>query len=350
MPISVLPHNLCSYSQFSNFQQKRVYEAEKRFYKNIEEIKAKGPASRQFNIDYNNVLGRGHYATVHLAEEKNFGGHFALKRIAINKSRIQSLVNEVNAMMSMGQHPNIVQLHDVFITEDEVQLVMELMQGGELFDRMVERGPYSEAMASTHIRKIGEALAFMHGKGIVHRDLKPENLILVDKSENSELKIADFGLSKIMNDPSDVMQTVCGTWAYAAPEINPGLMRSVKAGYTAKVDMWSVGVILFVMLAAYHPFDPDGDATDAQLMSNIRKGHFDFKDKGWDHISQDAKDLIKKLIESDPEKRFNATQLLSHRWITGVAPRHDITPTIAKDLRNYYRPDSARNMQMDIGM
>ena len=115
----------------------------------------------------------------------------------------------------------------MFLTETEVQLVMELLRGGELFDRMVERGPYSEAEASRHVRKIGEALQYLHSKGIVHRDLKPENLILTDKSADAELKIADFGLSKIVEDiASSTMATACGTWAYAAPEVRgPGAFQ-----------------------------------------------------------------------------------------------------------------------------
>lgn len=264
-------------------------------------------------------------------------------------------------LMQVGRHPNIVELKDVFLTETEVLLVMELLTGGELFDRMVEAGPYSEVEASRHIRKIGEALRFIHSKGIVHRDLKPENLLLVDKSPTSELKIADFGLSKIVdNINSATMTTVCGTWAYCSPEVRrPGMMAMTTphqvhnlatpgpeggAGptvmvpsYNFKVDLWSTGVILYVILAAFHPFDPDGTCSDQQLWSNICKGVFTFDDPAWEGISEGAKDLIRHLIVVDPEKRYGTEELLRHPWVTQSAevPRTPITLSIDANLAKF---------------
>jgi len=305
----------------------------------METLLGKGPISDYYDVDHNTILGRGHYATVNLGRNKATGEKVAVKRIQISKSRVEALKREVEVLRKVGQHPNIVTLYDIFITESELILVLELLTGGELFDRMVEKGPYSEREASHHIRKIGQALKFLHRSGIVHRDLKPENLLLAHKGDDSELKIADFGLANVVdNIENATMKTVCGTWAYCAPEVKTSIQKEGgPASYTAKVDLWSVGVILFVILGAYHPFDADGDASDAQLWQNICSGVFDFDDPAWDHISEDAKDLIRNLIVVDPEKRFNTDQLLEHRWIRQQAsvPATPITPNIDRHLTDF---------------
>jgi calcium/calmodulin-dependent protein kinase-4 len=303
----------------------------------IQQILAKGSIASKFSVD-SAILGKGHYATVHLGRNKQTSEQVAVKRIQISRSRVEALKQEIFVLMEVGAHPNIVQLKDVFLTDTEVQLVMELLRGGELFDRMVESGPYSEMEASSHVRKIGEALAYLHSKGIVHRDLKPENLILVDKSANAELKIADFGLSKIVDDVlSSTMKTVCGTWAYAAPEVKTSLVPGSGASYTQKVDLWSLGVITFVILAAYHPFDPDGSCSDGMLWQRICSGVFNFDDPAWDNISEAAKDLIRHLIVVDPERRYGTDDLLRHPWVRGsyqisTAP---ITPLIDTNLMKF---------------
>ena len=198
---------------------------------------------------------------------------------------------------------------------------MELLAGGELFERIVSNGAYSERDASQHIRKIASALKFMHRRGIVHRDLKPENLVLVDKSPDSDIKISDFGLSKILKEDQATMQTVCGTRAYSAPEVNfGGPPRSGK--YNEKVDTWSLGVILYVILAAYHPFDPYGESNDQEIWSRICRGAWDFNDEVWTSISTEAKDLITHLICVDASKRYSADQILEHPWIV----RHQEMP------------------------
>ena len=299
----------------------------------------KGPISDYYEVDLNTVLGRGHYATVNLGVERKSGLQVAVKRIQISKSRVEALKREVEVLRKVGRHPNIVTLYDIFITDTELILVLELLLGGELFDRMVEKGPYSEREASHHIRKVGLALKFLHRSGIVHRDLKPENMILTHKGDNAELKIADFGLANVVdNTENAVMKTVCGTWAYCAPEVKTSMTEEGgPACYTAKVDLWSVGVILFVILAAYHPFDADGDCSDAQLWANICSGKFDFDDPAWAQISSGAKDLIRNLIVVDPEKRFGTDELLAHPWVRQAAsvPATPITPNINRSLIDF---------------
>lgn len=259
-------------------------------------------------------LGKGHYAVVFKGLNKATKAPVAVKRIQRKLARDQTLKTEVDALYKVSGHKNIVQMHDVFYDNKYVVVIMELLAGGELFERIVNSGAYSERDASKHIRKIASALAFMHEKGIVHRDLKPENLVLVSKDPNSEIKISDFGLSKIMKEDQATMQTVCGTRAYSAPEVGfGGPPRSGK--YTAKVDSWSLGVILYVILAAYHPFDPYGESNDQQIWSRICKGEWDFNDEVWHTISNEAKDLIKHLICVDVSRRYSAKQILEHPWI-----------------------------------
>ena len=203
--------------------------------------------------------GKGHYGTVYKARNKRTGRVVAVKKIEIARTRKSSLKAEVMVLRDVGHHDNIVGLLDVFITGTHVLLVLEMATGGELFDRLVNDGPYSEKKASFHVGSIAGALGYLHSKGIVHRDLKPENLLLSDKSPDAILKIADFGLSKILDTGSGQVEmgTVCGTWAYCAPEVRQTIIGH-RAHYTAAVDMWSLGVIMYVMMVAYHPFDPSG--------------------------------------------------------------------------------------------
>eukprot|EP00924_Labyrinthula_sp_SR-Ha-C_P007439 snap_masked-scaffold_24-processed-gene-3.22-mRNA-1 protein AED:0.09 eAED:0.09 QI:0/-1/0/1/-1/1/1/0/438 len=331
------------------FRSKKKSNAPNLAEQELSKLISKGPIENFYDVKYDQILGRGHYAVVNLGVNKKTNEQVAVKRIAIKKSRLEALHREVSVLQQIGHHPNIVTLHDIFLGNkgEELLLVMELLKGGELFDRMVERGPYSEQEASHHIRKIGLALKFLHRNGIVHRDLKPENLILESKADDAELKIADFGLSKIVdNVASSTMNTICGTWAYCAPEVKTSVQRIKQPGtnatanvacYTAAVDLWSVGVILFVILGAYHPFDPEGVASDQELWNNICSGEFDFDDPAWDGISLQAKDLIRKLIVVDPEKRYTTDDLLTHPWVTLTAsvPATPITPTIDRTLKTF---------------
>lgn len=213
--------------------------------------------------------------------------------------------------MATHNHPNIVSLYDAFLTSDTLYLVMEYCKGGELFDHLVEKGPYSEESASKLCKQLAGVIKFMHTHGVVHRDLKPENCLLSSDSNDAVIKVADFGLANIKGGA--FMTNVCGTWAYCAPEVKR------DRAYTKAVDVWSLGVILYILIGGYHPFDPDGDATNEELDKAVAKGHFDFEDRNWMGTSDEVKDLICKMICVDAATRITVDQVLDHAWITHKA-------------------------------
>lgn len=207
--------------------------------------------------------------------------------------------------MKTLHHPNIVQLYDFFSEPDRLCLVLELLDGGELFDRIVKRKAYNESVARDAIRNVLTGLKYMHDLDVAHRDLKPENLLLARKDDDSDLKIADFGFARC---DASAMVTQCGTPNYVAPEVLIG----GSTAYTKAVDMWSMGIIIFIILGGYPPFQ---HKNQAKLFQRIKKGHFEFHEKYWSHISPEAKDLICKLLELNTMKRLTATQALEHPWV-----------------------------------
>lgn len=218
------------------------------------------------------------------------------------KGKEDSLENEIRVLRKLN-HSNIVQLKETYEDKQKVYLVMELVTGGELFDRIVEKGSYTEKDASALIRQILEAVDYMHCQGVVHRDLKPENLLYYNQDPDSKIMISDFGLSKM--EDSGVMATACGTPGYVAPEV-----LSQKP-YGKAVDIWSIGVIAYILLCGYPPFY---DENDANLFAQIVKGDFEFDSPYWDDISDSAKDFISHLICVNPTKRYTCKQALGHPW------------------------------------
>ncbi|CAI5688287.1 unnamed protein product [Oreochromis niloticus] len=205
------------------------------------------------------------------------------------------------------KHTNIVSLEDIFESKSHLYLVMQLVSGGELFDRIIEKGFYTEKDASKLIQQILDAVKYLHDMGIVHRDLKPENLLYYSMDEDSKIMISDFGLSKIEGSGS-VMSTACGTPGYVAPEV------LAQKPYSKAVDCWSIGVIAYILLCGYPPFY---DENDAKLFEQILKAEYEFDSPYWDDISDSAKDFIVHLMEKDPSIRYTCEQALQHPWIAG---------------------------------
>jgi len=173
-----------------------------------------------------------------------------------------------------------------------------------------EYGTYTEAKASKVVHQVLLALEYLHSVNVVHRDLKPENLLYSDRTPNASVKVADFGLSKIV-DSDQMLMTACGTPDYVAPEV------LTLCGYNQAVDIWSLGVIMYTMLCGYHPFISDNMS---ELFSIIKRGRYAFPSEEWSDISDSAKDLIGKLLEMNPKKRLTATEALRHPWVAGKAP------------------------------
>eukprot|EP00798_Chlamydomonas_sp_ICE-L_P017505 gene17505-23817_t len=256
------------------------------------------------------TVGVGGFAVVKKGIEKKSGTPVAIK--VVDKSRYaagdNSLEREIQVLLKVN-HPNCIKLFDVYITPRKVYLVTELVAGGELLDRVTEKGNYTEKDAANLIRQILDGVAYLHSEGVVHRDLKLENMIMLNERDDSPVKIADFGLSKFFS-PETVLSTMCGSPQYVAPEVL-GMGDGLKE-YSPAVDMWSVGVILFILLSGYSPFDDDNDAV---LFEKIKKGNYDDDDPIWENISHPAKDLVAKLLTVDSEARLSAEQALKHPWV-----------------------------------
>jgi len=260
------------------------------------------------------ILGRGSFAVVKKCIRKKDGNVMAVKIIKKTKLKEEDLqiIHQEVEIMNKIKHPNCVALEEIFETNKKLYLVMEVLTGGELFDRIVAKGSYSEAEASKLVASIARALQYLHGIGIVHRDLKPENLIYENSGKDSAIKVTDFGLAKLKDASrgGGYMSTACGTPGYVAPEVLK------KQRYTEAVDIWSLGVILYILLCGFPPFYHENTAA---LYKQIKKGDYDFPDPYWRDITSAAKDLIKRMLTVDPTKRIKIKQILEHPWISGNA-------------------------------
>jgi len=246
---------------------------------------------------------------VRKAVKKETGEVFAVKIIEKNQSEeeLQLLQREIDIMQKLD-HKNIISLEEVYDDKETIYLVMELVQGGELFDQIVSRGTYAESDAANIVRQILDAVNYMHENGIAHRDLKPENL-LCSGDEYNTIKVTDFGLSKDFGSAS--LRTSCGTPDYVAPEVLRG------QPYDNSVDVWSIGVITYILLCGFPPFYGN---TDQQIFEKILKVDYDFPSPDWDQISSEAKDFIRKILIHDPTKRPTAAEALDGDWIKNKSP------------------------------
>lgn len=254
-------------------------------------------------FDIGKELGRGAFATVKVATHKKSGEDLAVKIIERGAAD-QNLIREIEVMKKVN-HPNVIKLVAIFEDEKFLYLVMELVTGGELFDKIVEKGSYTEKEAAALVRKMVDAIGYLHEQGIAHRDLKPENLLLKSPKDITEVKIADFGLSRMI-DQSKMMQTACGTPGYVAPEVLQA------QGYGFEVDMWSIGVITYILLCGFPPFYAE---ELPELFEQILKAQYTFHEEYWGHVSKTAKNFIDSLLQVDPKKRLTAKGALEHPWL-----------------------------------
>ncbi|KAG7347137.1 protein kinase family protein [Nitzschia inconspicua] len=256
------------------------------------------------------VLGTGAFSTVREGYHRsNRDVSYAVK--CVNRKKLTeedeaALLDEVDILKEM-KNDHIIRLYDFFTEPSTYYLVMEQMSGGELFDRIVAKAYYNEKEARDTCKILLEAVGYMHQNHVAHRDLKPENLLLVSKDDDSAVKIADFGFAKKVYEHNS-LTTQCGTPGYVAPEILEG------TPYDERADMWSVGVILYILLGGYPPFIEN---TQRDLFRKIRRGEYEFHEEYWGTVSTEAKELISSLLTVKASKRLDAVQALENSWIQG---------------------------------
>lgn len=278
--------------------------------------------------DMQQKLGKGKFAVVKLGVDRETGEKWAVKIVdkTAKDAKMSMLSREVGILEKIA-HPNVIFMREIYDTPDKLYIVLELVTGGELFKQIVDRGSYNEKDAAVIVAQIAEGLRYLHSQGIVHRDLKPENLLFSTSEPDATIKVADFGLSNIIMDDEAMLKTACGTPTYAAPELLKG------KGYGVEVDMWSLGVVVYIMLCGFPPFYHE----DVQVLFRlIMAGKFKFPSPYWDDISDTAKNLILGLLTIDVSKRLTAEQVLQHPWVRDPANnKEDQMTTTLTSLRKF---------------
>ena len=269
-------------------------------------------------------IGAGMCGSVHICAHKATRTKWAVKIIDTKKFGISPgtglSVGELRQeaeLMKVLNHPNIIRIRDTFETTSKIFIVMELVSGGDLFDRIIDQGKYPESRARAVMRMLLEAVKYLHDNNIIHRDLKPENILLVDESYNSQVKLTDFGLAKKASHEG--LKTFCGTPQYFAPEVlerkevgNVPNSKTQNNRYGFKADMWSLGVVLYIMLSGSFPFDEEN------LYDQLRDANYSVNGPEWRDISSHAKHFVRSLMTLNPADRLDVTQAMEHPWMKTV--------------------------------
>uniref|UniRef100_A0A7S4HNE9 phosphorylase kinase n=1 Tax=Vannella robusta TaxID=1487602 RepID=A0A7S4HNE9_9EUKA len=278
------------------------------------------------------ILGKGAFSEVKLGTRKSDGKNFALKIMQKadegDLKKAQIIKTEIEILKRVN-HPHVVKMEEVFENDDKIILVLQIITGGELFEKIVEKTFYTEKDASKVIRQILEGLQALHKHKVVHRDLKPENLLLSTNDEDADVLITDFGLSAVLPEDGGLLHDAVGTPSYIAPEILIAL--DTPQGYSYEVDVWGVGVIMYILLCGFTPFY--GDDED-EVYDKIEEGDYSFPSPYWDKISQEAQDLISQCFELDKNKRITIDEALKHPWICEHAPEVALDDTL-KELAKF---------------
>ncbi|XP_072900397.1 serine/threonine-protein kinase H1-like [Hemitrygon akajei] len=279
--------------------------------------------------DIKALIGRGSFSRVVRVEHRATKQPFAIKMIETKaKEGKEVCKSELNVLRRVS-HRNIVQLIEVFETQDRIYMVMELATGGELFDRVIAKGSFTERDATRVLQMVLDGIKYLHTLGITHRDLKPENLLYYHPGSDSKILVTDFGLASSGNKGGDwCMRTTCGTPEYIAPEI---LLRKP---YTNAVDMWALGVISYILLSGTMPFE---DENRTRLYRMILKCKYSYVGEPWPNVSNLAKDFIDRLITIDPTERMAAAQALKHPWV--------VTMAASSSMKNLHRSISQNLMR-----
>jgi len=300
-----------------------------------------GNIADHYDIDKNKI-GEGSYGFVYKSQNKQTKMVRAVK--AISKRRMKAAVRfrrEV-AIMKMMDHPNLIKLFETFEDHRYGYVVMELCEGGELFDHIAASKHFTEGEAAVVMQQILRAVNYIHGKRTCHRDIKPDNFLFQSRGaiEDNVLKLIDFGLARIVGEGGN-LTTKSGTPYYVAPEVLSG-------HYKESCDLWSCGVIMYVLLCGYPPFSGE---SEANILAKVRNGTFSFPAAEWDHVSGEAKDLIRKLLTISPKLRCTAQQALRDEWISRTAPRGakvEMKPSYLEHLRRFQSANKFKKAALHV--
>jgi calcium-dependent protein kinase len=300
------------------------------------------------NDDTEAVLGVGMSGQVRKITRLSDGKVFALKTIVthdMGEEAREELQNEIQILKGLD-HPHIGKLYETFEDPNvQIHLVLELCTGGELFDRLMEKKLFREDQTAPLTRNMLRALHYIHCKNIVHRDLKLENWLFRTDQADTDIVLIDFGLSAKFrekeNHEEEHLHSRVGTSYYIAPEV-------LNGDYTSSCDMWSLGVVVYMLLSGTAPF---GGSDDNQILSSVMKHEYSLTGERWANISDDAKDFIRKLLDPDPETRFTAEQALEHPWVTKDAAEHPaltIDATTYDNLKQFKKFHELKRIAMDV--
>ena len=289
---------------------------------------------KDYNMDDAHEIGRGRYGVVLQAERIADGESVAIKKITKKGSSAKAMENIRNEIevMKMVKHPHCISLRNVYESANHVYIVMELARGGELLDRIIKKEQYTESEAAKCFIQIVSALQYLHSQGIVHRDLKPENILYTETSKDSAIKLADYGLSRCFNaDDLNMgrirMMSQCGSSNFVAPEVMSG------SGYDKSCDIWSAGVVLYILLCGFLPFDAAEQGSLPVITQEV-----DFPMPYWDHMSDASKDLVSRMLVIDPKARITIEKVLQHSWTEryrqGTLP-HRHLPEMQQRLKDH---------------
>lgn len=288
-------------------------------------------------------LGRGQFGITYLCTENSSGQTYAcksiLKRKLVTSSDKEDIKREIQILQHLSGQPNIVEFKGFYEDRQSVHVVMELCAGGELFDRIIAQGHYSERAAASICRQIVKVVQICNFMGVLHRDLKPENFLLSSKDEGAMLKATDFGLSVFIEEGKKYRDVV-GSAYYVAPEV-------LRRNYGKEIDIWSAGVMLYILLSGVPPFWAENERG---IFDAILKGGIDFESDPWPSISKSAKDLVRKMLNSDPKKRITPAEVLEHPWMRegGDASDKPIDSAVLSRMKQFRAMNKLKKLALKV--